>query len=660
MGAKRALKRTAYVLLIVALTLLLAYGGLAWNLYSSSGGFPTEGAEYPRQRIRELAWPTIGYPALITPGGHLDVEFDLKKSTGEGQQADDVSGWRAVLTPAREELAGLAYSLTPVRAWRAVSDRWPEGTRLGAPDVVWHARFQVPSEVVPELYDLLVEVEESGRPVSDSQTHAVSVAPDNDDDFTFISLADIHVHRRDISGWMQTQTDKGISPDGRPIYFENAIEQVNLIRPDFVVLLGDFVRAQHQPGDYQIEFENFYRALEGFEVPVFAVPGNHDLYVNEVDGARVWEENLGPLYYSFDTGGCHFTCVNTYQWPVRDRIVTEKLGLFVYPKKWQGQVLESDDESDPATYRGQLEWIKEDLEANRDSSARFMLLHQCPFTPDGEGIAYDNDTFAGVFSFGGDGEGRDALRELASRYEVDMVLSGHLHHDCVGSAGWADGGGETVYANQTCVYFDEGGVQEKYPGYRLFKVVGGRVESFTYIDDVHSIPFYDGSVLDGETDLDNLERPALSARRAGGPAALQWEVESYLAVPMELRGLIAAVPATVGARYSARDGEIYRTVPVPCDTDRVVLYVKTVARKGEPGPNATTPGTPARKVVTVEPPGVSALDQELAGFRLYLPYILSSSPKNVSSSVEYAVSFRWESPTSYSGERNPSEPARTP
>ncbi|MCG2794934.1 MAG: metallophosphoesterase, partial [Actinomycetia bacterium] len=622
METLRTLRRAAYVFGIVALILLVAYGALAWSAYSSSGRFPTEGAKYPTQRIRELIWPTVGYPAMVTPGGLLEVEVDLRDVAGKGQQAEDASEWRAVIKPTPKELTGLTYTLTPEGARRAVSDRWPEGTRLGGPDAVWHVSFHVPAEAVPELYDLYVEVRAFGRLVSDSQPHAVSVAADDDDDFTFISLADIHVHRRGISGWMQQQTDKGISPEGRPVYFENAIDQVNLIRPDFVVLLGDFVRAQYEPGDYQVEFEEFYRALEAFEVPLFAVPGNHDLYVNEVDGARVWEENLGPLYYSFDVGGCHFTCVNTYQWPVGDRIVMKKPGLFVYPKKWQGQVLEAGDEGNPSTYRGQLAWIRDDLAANPDSPLKFVLLHHCPFTPDGEGMAYDNERFAGVFSLGGNGKGRDALKELASMYGVDMVLSGHLHHDNVGSAPWADGGGETVYASQTCVYYDEGGTQEKYPGYRLFKVAGGRVESFTYTDGVHSIPFYDGSVLGGETDLEHLDRPALSARRIerAEMVTLRWEVESYLAVPMELKGLIAVVPGAGGVTYSARGGEIYQTLRVPGDPDRVVLYVKTEVEKGEPGPDTTTPGTPARNDVTVVPSGEGTGDGITYGPVIYLPY----------------------------------------
>jgi len=340
--------------------------------------------------------------------------------------------------------------------------------------------------------------------VAGYQRNSVSIREERDS-FTFVSLADIHVHRKGVSGLLSAQTDKGIEGEATPVFFENAIDQVNIIRPDFVVMLGDFVRAQNSPGDYQVEFENFYSSLERLQVPAFAVPGNHDLYVNEVDGATVWEENLGPLYYSFDVGEAHFTCVNSYQWHFADRIIMEKLGgLVAYPRKWQGQVLSAADESEPATYSGQLAWVRDDLEANREAGPKFILLHHSPYTPDGEGWAYQDETFAGVFDLGGGGSGRTALLELASRNEVDMVLAGHLHRDDLGAAPWGSSRGETVYSTQTCVYFDEGGVQEKYPGYRLFNVEGGRVEGYAYVDERHSYPFYDGVSLEVDKWIDVL------------------------------------------------------------------------------------------------------------------------------------------------------------
>lgn len=591
-------RRAAKIIGILLLLLVIAYAGMTVYLYSSAGRFPVKG-DYPEARITSLIWPTIGYPAILAPGSLLEVEIRVSKNE-EPVVPGEATAWRAYMKPSREALSGLSYTLEPVRAWRAPSSRWPSGTRHGSREDVLHVELMVPAEAPPELYDLHVKGEAGVTAVSDRQLHSVSVRDGTDGDFTFVSLADIHVHRRNISGWKMPQTDKGISQGGTPVFFENAIDQVNLIRPDFVVLLGDFVRAQHAPGDYQVEFREFLRTLERFEVPVFAVPGNHDLYFNEVDGARVWEENLGPLHYSFDVAGSHFTCVNTSDWPAESRMVMEKLGLFVYPRKWQGQVLSSDNEEDASTYGGQLAWLRDDMAAGQAAGPRFMLLHHDPFVPGGRGIAFDNEVFAGVFVLGGGGLGRDALRALASNYRINMVMSGHLHSDNVGVAPWADGSGETIYANQTCVYFDEGGVQEKYPGYRIVRVKDGTITSFAYAKGGRSFPFYDGSSLTGKTDLDALETPALSAVSAReGSGALTWTVSNYLAVPLELRGLIAVVDG-VPAVGGESGGQVYQVVEVPDSPGRAVIYTRTVAGRGVPGASASEPGTPYQ--VTVEVP----------------------------------------------------------
>jgi 3',5'-cyclic AMP phosphodiesterase CpdA len=593
------LTRALKVIGVIAIVLIVIYSGIAVWLYSSAGKIRLKPTAYPPAHIKNLIWPTIGYPSLVTPGARLEVEFDLNEvGPAGGDSTETPSGWQAVLKPARAALAGLSYRLLPTRTWRDVSSRWPRGTARGGPYRVWHAQFLLSADAVPELYDLTVEADAGGKHLSDSQPHAVSVSESIGNDFRFVTLADIHVHQRNISGVFQKQTNKGISSEGRPVFFENAIAQVNLIRPDFVVMLGDFVYAQHAAGEYQPESEEFYRALSGFEVPVFAVPGNHDQYVNQVNGARVWEQSMGPLFYSFDVGDCHFTAVNTSEWPESDRQVMSKLGLFVYPRKWQGQVLEATNEKDPGTYRGQLARIRDDLASHQGSKLRVILMHHDPYRPGGTGkLSWNNERFAGLYSLGGGGKGRVAIARLAAKYRVAMVFTGHIHSDYVGSAPWSTAPGRTVYANQTCVYFDEGGVQDKYPGYRLVDVEGGTIKGYTYTNSDSSIPFYDGSVPNGMTDLDHLDRPALAYDSDLG--SLRWNVSSYLAVPVELRGISMVVPNLPGG-YAASNGEVYRTVTLPGGSQSLV-YVRVPVAKGVPGKSATSHGTPSEVGIQLMP-----------------------------------------------------------
>jgi hypothetical protein len=126
----------------------------------------------------------------------------------------------------------------------------------------------------------------------------------------------------------------------------------------------------------------------------------------------------------------------------------------------------------------------------------------------------------------------------------------------------------------------------------------------TYLDGKHSIPFYDGSVLNGETDIDRLTRPALSAETvesgvdvaAGGAG---WLARSYLAQPMELRGLITEIASSEGDLV-AEGGELYRVVPIP-GTGRSLVYVTTRLGAGVPGKSASVAGRPFEREVGVSP-----------------------------------------------------------
>ena len=592
------LRRLPRIFIILVFVFIGVMGAVLAFLHSPFFEYPTDG-EYPPPRINELIWPTIGCPAMVVPGEVLEVEvdLDLDATPGHTSQLEDASGWKATIVPSRDELAGLSYELIPQDAYLSRSDRW---TYRGADKrdesgEVWHAEFLVPEEVGPELYDLRVEVDAGGRRISDGQPHSVAVVEDNDNDFTFITLSDIHVHERDNSSPFSTQTNKGIAEDGEPLFFEEAIAQVNLIRPDFVLMLGDYVRGQRRPGELLSEYERFYAAMLELEVPAFLIPGNHDGYINEIDGKRWYEENLGPLRFSFDMGDCRFICLDSYQWPEEDRVVMNKF-FYMEPRKWQGQVLEETVMMDGRdVFIGQLGWLLGELDEGRNAPLKVVAMHHDPYTPDGKGFSFIDVHYYGVFRFGGGGEGREALISLASGNEVDMVFGGHLHTDELGAVPWDGGGGETLYSCQTCVYFDQGGESDHYPGYRLVEVEDGEIASFSYLDGVSSYPFYDGSVPGGTTDLDGLDIPSLDveivqAAMEGSPSTAL-EAENYLAVDMELAGIVVEMPPSPTGGYEVEGGEIYRVVDIPGRPGWVLLYLRT-----EIGP-----GDPAVKTVTIEP-----------------------------------------------------------
>jgi hypothetical protein len=81
------------------------------------------------------------------------------------------------------------------------------------------------------------------------------------------------------------------------------IDKINEIGPSFVAVLGDIVRAPRAP--YTTEFrDSFANALT---TPVFAVPGEHDLF----EGTENYERVFGPSYHRIEMGRELFVFLDT-------------------------------------------------------------------------------------------------------------------------------------------------------------------------------------------------------------------------------------------------------------------------------------------------------------------------------------------------------------
>lgn len=102
--------------------------------------------------------------------------------------------------------------------------------------------------------------------------------------------------------------------------FEQAVRQINVLKPAFVAICGDLV---HNPDE--TSFADFNRIKAGFDMPCHCVSGNHDVG-NEPTPAslQTYRKAVGDDYYTFVHKGCTFVAVNTQLWkaPVPDE--TEK------------------------------------------------------------------------------------------------------------------------------------------------------------------------------------------------------------------------------------------------------------------------------------------------------------------------------------------------
>jgi hypothetical protein len=84
----------------------------------------------------------------------------------------------------------------------------------------------------------------------------------------------------------------------RPQVFSRAVQQINLMQPEFVVSVGDLIEGyttdkRRLTGEWR-EFQYYVSRLD---MPFFYVPGNHDL--SNKSQEALWKEKFGRRYYHF-------------------------------------------------------------------------------------------------------------------------------------------------------------------------------------------------------------------------------------------------------------------------------------------------------------------------------------------------------------------------
>lgn len=158
---------------------------------------------------------------------------------------------------------------------------------------------EVPKSIPGKLYDIEVVFEVEGSSIRDVQNNSVKVVENFNRDFNFIHITDLHLgsirNTKDPSyireaGYWHPNKEK------RWLYLQKAIKEVNLLKPDFVIVTGDVVFGQLHPLEYIAEYEEAHQMLQKFEVPIYLTPGNHDCsgwYVYR--WRKFWENYFGPM-----------------------------------------------------------------------------------------------------------------------------------------------------------------------------------------------------------------------------------------------------------------------------------------------------------------------------------------------------------------------------
>lgn len=568
--------RRSWPLIIVLVVSLM--GAALWPVFARP---PSDLGVQAKPKIRQLMYPTFGNPAIVKKGTSLTIEFDPRNRDFHKRfiKVDkfDVS----VRTSNGVEPVRLDLPVESVEV--GSSSRWPEYAKSTLHDRrIYLVKVSVPRFTPVDLYDLRVTGGSKTREVIDDyQPHALQAVDEFKDDFDFVQLTDIHVFGPECTFGSAVYHGRGDRQNGSDpkrlgaVYYQKAINQINLLKPAFCVFTGDYMFGQSYllmdhgnpwglTTEYEYEMTWFYNETMKLDVPVFMTLGNHDSFAEGDGGAHEdWFENwrrlFGPVYYSYDYGGYHFLSLNAQDWPRKDRELVD-YDFAIQSEKYKGQFSGGGDkwapgisaqrlaQIDESKLSGQLKWMRDDLAASKDAKMRIVATHQDPWRKAGSGQMWasagsDSAGFLGAlksaFGFGGkygDGAGRLAAIKLMEKYKVGLELSGHFHSDFLEVFPWPDGTGQLVSANTTCAQFNVDGISRSYPGYRLISIRNGKLASVNYMDPFWSYPLYAGTNVGGLTDLTKLETPALNGEMSdtsGNSTDVTLAIANSLAKPVK-------------------------------------------------------------------------------------------------------------------------------
>ncbi len=163
----------------------------------------------------------------------------------------------------------------------------------------------------------------------------------------------------------------------RPLIFEDAVNKLNIMYPEFVLSVGDLISGYTKDtNQIKMEWNEVNHIIDELKMPFFYLPGNHDI-TNKVM-AKEWEKRYGKRYY-------YFIYKNT---------------LFV--------IMDSNDDDDYNLTQDQTDFVLETLKENANVRWTFLLMHHPIWT-------YNTN-------------GRFEKIETALSGRKYTVIAGHTHH----------------------------------------------------------------------------------------------------------------------------------------------------------------------------------------------------------------------------------------
>ncbi len=133
--------------------------------------------------------------------------------------------------------------------------------------------------------------------------------------------------------------------------FDSAIDEINILKPDFAIMVGDLIQGNTTDiKQLTEEWKEFWEHQSDLIVPFLPLPGNHDI-TNRVM-YDYWEKHIGRTYSAFTYKNCLFLLLNTEEWHTNSGEWTN----------WFG--------------KEQIEYVKSQLAQHADVRHTFVMLHR--------------------------------------------------------------------------------------------------------------------------------------------------------------------------------------------------------------------------------------------------------------------------------------------